>query len=94
MHLESTYAEWKKSPQAKQGIQCQDCHMSESPPAVGPSTGQAAMDAPERPNIYHMTFAGAQVALGDADRATALLQSAATVEMAAPEIVAASHRRR
>ena len=64
MHLESTYAEWKKSPQAKQGIQCQDCHMSESPPAVGPSTGQAAATAPERPNIYHMTFAGAQVALG------------------------------
>jgi hypothetical protein len=87
MHLESTYAEWQKSPQAKQGIQCQDCHMSETPPTVGPSTGSAASGAATRPNIYHMTFAGAQVALGDAARATALLQSAAKVEVTAPEIV-------
>jgi hypothetical protein len=90
MHLESTYAEWKKSPQAKQGLQCQDCHMSESPPAVGPSTGQACVNGPERPNIYHMTFAGAQVALGNADRAVALLQSAATIDVVAPEIVGPS----
>ncbi len=90
MHLESTYSEWKKSPQAKQGIQCQDCHMSEAPPAVGPSTGQACVNGPERPNIYHMTFAGAQVALGNAERATALLQSAATIDMAAPEIAGPS----
>ena len=90
MHLESTYTEWKKSPQAKQGIQCQDCHMSESPPKVGPSTGRAAAGAPERPNIYHMTFAGAQVALGDPDRATALLKSAAKVDLAAPEIAGSS----
>ncbi len=90
MHLESTYAEWEKSPQAKQGIQCQDCHMSEMPPAVGPSVGRAASSGPERQNIYHMTFAGAQVALGDAERATALLKSAAVVEMQAPEIVGSS----
>jgi len=89
MHLESTYAEWQKSPQAKQGIQCQDCHMSETPPTVGPSTGSAASGAATRPNIYHMTFAGAQVALGDPARATALLKSAAKVEVSAPEIVAA-----
>jgi hypothetical protein len=88
MHLESTYAEWLKSPQAKQGVQCQDCHMSETPPTVGPSTGTAANGAPTRTNIYHMTFAGAQVALGDPTRATALLQSAAKVEVKAPEIVA------
>ncbi|NTU70514.1 MAG: hypothetical protein HGB10_01625 [Coriobacteriia bacterium] len=88
MHLESTYAEWKKSPQAKQGTQCQDCHMSETPPLVGPSTGQAATNAPQRDNIYHMTFAGAQVALGDAGRATALLKSAAKVDVVAPEILA------
>ena len=39
MHLETTYTEWEKSPQARKGIQCQDCHMSESPPTVGPSAG-------------------------------------------------------
>ena len=89
MHLESTYREWEASPQAKAGTQCQDCHMSESPPKIGPSTGQAAPGAPQRDNIYHMTFAGAQVGLGDAERATRLLQSAATLKMEAPKVVEA-----
>jgi len=86
--LLSTYSEWKNSPQAKQGLQCQDCHMSESPPARGPSFGYAEPTGPQRENIYHMTFAGAQVALGNAARATALLRSAATLRVRAPEIVA------
>ena len=51
--------------------------------------GFAAEAAPERDNIYRMTFAGAQVALGNAQRATALLQSAAEIEMEAPEVVSA-----
>jgi hypothetical protein len=89
MHLETTYTEWQKSPQAGKGIQCQDCHMSESPPQVGPSTGFAAEEAPQRNNIYHMTFAGAQVALGNAARATALLKSAAKVEIRPPDVVPA-----
>ena len=37
-----------------------------------------------------MTFAGAQVALGDADRATALLKSAAKVEVCGSEIASPS----
>lgn len=89
LHLETTYTEWEKSPQAKKGIQCQDCHMSETPPTIGPSTGFAAEAAPERPNIYRMTFAGAQVGLGNARRATALLKSAAKVEMESPDVVSA-----
>jgi hypothetical protein len=89
MALETTYDEWKKSPQARKGLQCQDCHMSETPPLVGPTVGFAAEAAPERDNIYRMTFAGAQVALGNAQRATALLQSAAEIEMEAPDIVSA-----
>ena len=87
MHLESTYREWAESPQAKAGTQCQDCHMSMKPGQIGPSTGTAAPGGPEHPNIYQMTFAGAQVALGNAERATQLLQSAATVEMDAPKVV-------
>lgn len=87
MHLESTYREWAESPQGKAGTQCQDCHMSEKPGKIGPSTGQAAPGAPERPNIYQMTFAGAQVALGNPERATQLLQSAAKMEMDAPKVV-------
>lgn len=63
--------------------------MSETPPIVGPMIGFAAEAAPERDNIYRMTFAGAQVALGNAQRATALLQSAAEIEMEAPDVVSA-----
>ena len=66
--------------------------MSESPPLVGPSKGYAAEAAPERDNIYRMTFAGAQVALGNAQRATALLKSAAEVRIEAPEVISAGTR--
>jgi hypothetical protein len=89
MHLESTYREWADSPQAKAGTQCQDCHMSAQPGQNGPSEGQAAPGAPTRPNIYHMTFAGAQVGLGNPERATKLLQSAATLKLDAPKVVKA-----
>jgi hypothetical protein len=88
MHLESTYSEWLASPYAEQGVVCQDCHMSEAPGTIGPSKGVAAAGAPERDNIYRMTFVGGQVALGPSDLATARLKSAATVEMELAEIVA------
>ena len=72
------------------GIQCQDCHMSESPPTVGPSTGFAAEAAPERDNIYHMTFAGAQVALGNAAaRHGAAPERGRRSRSQAPEVVSA-----
>ncbi|TLM98846.1 MAG: hypothetical protein FDZ75_01445, partial [Actinobacteria bacterium] len=88
MHLESTYSEWEKSPYAAQGVSCQDCHMSGQPGAVGPSKGAAGAGAPERPNIFAMSFMGAQVGLGDKALAEGMLQSAATVTLASPEIVA------
>ena len=37
-----------------------------------------------------MTFAGAQVALGNAERATALLKSAAKIDLEAPDVIGAS----
>ena len=88
MHLESTYREWAESPQGKAGTQCQDCHMSLKPGQIGPSAGQAAPGAPERPNIYQMTFTGAQVELSNPELATQMLQSAATLKMDAPQVVA------
>ncbi len=88
MHLESTYREWSESPYAKEGTVCQDCHMSKQPGVIGPSTGQAAGGAPERDNIYQMTFVGGNVALGPADTATKRLQSAATIKLEISEIVA------
>jgi hypothetical protein len=86
MHLEATYSEWAEGPWAEEGVVCQDCHMSIKPGVIGPSKGMAAGGAPERPNIYAMTFIGANVAQGDSAAATALLQAAATMEIEAPEI--------
>lgn len=87
VHLEATYSEWKASPYASEGIVCQDCHMSAGPGEIGPFTGSAAAGAPERDNIYAMTFVGGQVALGPSELATKRLQSAATMELAVDEIV-------
>jgi hypothetical protein len=89
LHLESTFSEWKNGPYAKEGIVCQDCHMSVKPGVIGPTTGQAAPGAPERDNIYQMLFVGGQVALGPSEIATARLKSAATIELTIPEVVAA-----
>lgn len=33
LHLQDTFAEWRHSPWAKRGIQCQDCHMARDPGA-------------------------------------------------------------
>lgn len=91
MHLESTYAEWKDSSYGKSGVVCQDCHMSASPGTVtGPSSGQAASGAPQRDDIYQMNFVGAQVGQGNASAATALLKSAAAIEIDAPDVMPGS----
>ena len=84
--VESTYSEWLASPQAKAGVTCQDCHMSQTPGQIGPSMGWAAGGGPQRP-IFHMTFAGAQVGLGNPVLATAMLQTAATVKLETPGIM-------
>jgi len=88
MHLEATYSEWKAGPWAKEGVTCQDCHMSQEPGVIGPFTGEAAGGAPTRDNIYKMSFVGGNVAQGPAELATARLQSAATMKLEMPEIVA------
>lgn len=87
MHLESTYKEWSESPYAKEGVVCQDCHMSTAPGVVGPTRGTAAPGVPERDNIYQMTFVGANVAQGPSDASTALLKHAAEIKLDVPEIV-------
>lgn len=87
-HLESTYSEWKASGYAKKGVVCQDCHMSSRAGLVGPSKGSAAMGAPERANMFAMTFVGANVGQGPAEESAALLKSAAKIAIEAPEITA------
>ncbi|MHB9004632.1 MAG: multiheme c-type cytochrome [Coriobacteriia bacterium] len=89
MHLEATYSEWKAGPYARDGIVCQDCHMTPGPGVTKPNPGVAAAGGPEREHIYTMTFVGGNVALGNAELAEERLKSAATLELEAPEIVAA-----
>lgn len=88
-HLESTYDEWKESPWAEQGVTCQDCHMTPGPGVTKPNPGTAAAGGPERDMIYNMTFAGANMALGNADLAEANLKAAATMEQSVERIVPA-----
>ena len=88
MPLEATYTEWANGPYAEEGIVCQDCHMTPGPGVVKPYPGTAAGGGPQREHIYLMTFAGGNVALGDAQLAEERLQAAATLDIEVPEIVA------
>lgn len=87
VHLESTYTEWSEGPYAAQGVVCQDCHMTPGPGVTKPNPGKAASTGPDREHIYIMTFAGGNVALGDAVRAEERLKAAATLELDVPEVV-------
>ncbi|MHB8534038.1 MAG: multiheme c-type cytochrome [Sulfuricaulis sp.] len=84
MPIERTYTEWRDSPYANRGIECQDCHMK-------PVRGKAAIMGKEREKIYTHYFVGGNalvpVMLGNqahADLAREMLASAATVEIEAP----------
>ncbi|MBA4369954.1 MAG: hypothetical protein C0418_00030 [Coriobacteriaceae bacterium] len=85
--LEATYTEWSKSEYAKQGITCQDCHMTPGAGVTKPNPGRASGLGPERPHIYTMTWAGGNVGLGNAALAEERLKGAATLELEAQEIV-------
>ena len=79
--LEATYTEWKNGPYAKEGIVCQDCHMT---PGAGPTAnpGSSAAGAPARGHIFNMTFAGGNTGLGDSKLAEERLKGAATLDIA------------
>lgn len=66
--VKSTYAEWKESRHAKEGIQCQDCHMNldgfltEGRPsyASGVAAFMSLGSAPKRPELHTHAFPGAR----------------------------------
>ncbi|MDY0340027.1 MAG: multiheme c-type cytochrome [Coriobacteriia bacterium] len=87
VHLEATYKEWKEGPYSAEGTVCQDCHMTPGPGVTKPNPGKAASTGPDRDHIYTMTFAGGNVALGDAEKAEERLKAAAQLELELPEIV-------
>jgi nitrate/TMAO reductase-like tetraheme cytochrome c subunit len=51
MAIQDTYAEWKQSPYAAQGVRCQDCHM----PAYA---GRVAVDGKDRTELHAHVFLG------------------------------------
>ncbi len=78
--IERTYDEWLESSYAKEGIDCQSCHMKTY-------EGKAAIMGPERPNVVSHAFTGGNSTvlshLGSeyaADMARKFLQSAAEIE--------------
>ena len=90
--VERTYDEWRDSPYASAGIECQDCHMTPDP-GVTKNPGKAAVMGPEREHVFSHRFTGANMTLHKyfgqdemVERALKLLQSAATIEfLALPE---------
>lgn len=86
--LEATFTEWKASPYAAQGIQCQDCHMTPGPGVTKPNPGTAATGGPQRPQIYtHQFVGGNATSLASPEHqklATAQLQAAASLSVTAP----------
>ncbi|MHC5052155.1 MAG: multiheme c-type cytochrome, partial [Planctomycetota bacterium] len=98
--IENTYEEWKKSPYAEAGIQCQDCHMRTAAQAAEVArtmkpvqvAGKVTADGAERPNVHAHIFAGGNAndkVAGASDlhnaEAEARLKSAATLALKLPE---------
>jgi hypothetical protein len=60
--LSATYSEWKASPLAARGVQCQHCHMTPGPGVTRPNPGFAATGAPKkREHISTHYMAGSDV---------------------------------
>ncbi len=67
LEVKATYSEWKKSPFAAEGVQCQDCHMTRGGFLVGGrpqlESGKAAegglLNAPLHGRLYTHRFPGA-----------------------------------
>ena len=85
--IERTYGEWSDSTYAGEGVQCQDCHMK-------PARGRATPISKERERIYTHYFVGGNALVTNllgskmhADRAEAMLKSAATVQIIAPSVL-------
>lgn len=57
--IENPYEEWKNGPYAKEGIVCQDCHMTPGPQVTKPNPGVVAVGGPQREHYYTHNTIGA-----------------------------------
>jgi hypothetical protein len=87
LSVERTYAEWRDSTYAGEGVQCQDCHMKSI-------KGKASPIGKDRDKVYTHYFVGGNALvtklLGSdlhADHAEDMLKSAATVKIIAPTVL-------
>ncbi len=60
VHVYSTYSEWQASPAARQGIQCQDCHMKPTGRMTNLAPGHGGIDRDARTLHNHRFFDGSQ----------------------------------
>jgi hypothetical protein len=56
--LGATYTEWEESPYAKEGVNCQACHMTPGITGFEENPGKAASSGPEREHVYTHYFVG------------------------------------
>ena len=63
VHVYSTFSEWRDSPAARQGRQCQDCHMKPSGRLSNMAPGHGGIDRDPSTLANHRFFDGSQAAM-------------------------------
>lgn len=83
-----TWDDWKNNPYGKEGVSCQDCHMTPTP-GISKTAGRASLMGKRRDNLAYHGFVGGssyvQDAMGNtqqAEMAREYLKSAAVVKLA------------
>lgn len=87
VHIIDTWDDWQNNDYGKQGIRCQDCHMTPTP-GISKSPGRASLMGKERDNIAFHGFIGGssyvQDAIGQtrqAEMSREFLRAAATLNL-------------
>jgi hypothetical protein len=88
IHIIDTYDDWKDNPYGKEGITCQNCHMTPTP-AAGRNPGKSAVMGPHREHVAFHGFVGGsafvQEQRGNGEKAALsreVLRAAARLELA------------
>ena len=63
VHVYSTFSEWQASPAARQGRQCQDCHMKPTGRMSNMAPGHGGIERDPHTLANHRFFAGSQEAM-------------------------------
>jgi hypothetical protein len=87
VHIIDTYEDWKNNPYGKEGIRCQDCHMTPTP-GIGKNPGESAFGGKKRDSVAYHAFTGGSAYIQDelgnsvqAEAAREFLRAAATMQL-------------